>query len=211
MNFYDYCILQDQNLKEEQEFLSKINVKNLNFIKPFKHNISDKKIAIVGSGFFDKPYGSEIDAYTTVARFNNFKIKGFEDSVGSKTTINIINSHCILNPLKKNTEYSYLLIDTSRPYLMYDYYRNNLKEEYNMCILKPSMYFKLGKTLNRKYKTQGYFFVELCKNYFEELHLYGFHGDAHYFNPNHKVCRQHPLEKEHEMYKNWASSNFIIH
>ena len=48
-----------------------------------------KEIILVGNGssMLDKKNSYEIDSYKKVVRFNSFKIKGYEDYVGTKTNI----------------------------------------------------------------------------------------------------------------------------
>ena len=43
-------------------------------------------IAVVGNGRIAKPYGDVIDSHATVIRFNNFRLAGYEASVGTKVT-----------------------------------------------------------------------------------------------------------------------------
>jgi len=50
---------------------------------------SDETILVVGNGtsLLDYTNGKEIDAFDVVVRFNNYKLKGFEENVGTKTDI----------------------------------------------------------------------------------------------------------------------------
>jgi hypothetical protein len=43
-------------------------------------------VALVGNGHLGSSFGKQIDAFPTVIRFNNFRLKGFEDLCGTKTT-----------------------------------------------------------------------------------------------------------------------------
>jgi hypothetical protein len=63
------------------------------------------KVAIIGSSsiLLDKEYGSLIDSYDTVIRFNRAPTIGFEKYVGSKTTIRVTNPHVFQNiPVNDN-------------------------------------------------------------------------------------------------------------
>ena len=53
-------------------------------------------VALVGSSgcILDNKYGDIIDSHDTVIRFNAARVIGFEEYVGSKTTIRIMNGHC---------------------------------------------------------------------------------------------------------------------
>jgi hypothetical protein len=43
------------------------------------------RIALVGNGTPRHPFGKLIDSYNVVIRFNNYRIKGFEDWIGTRT------------------------------------------------------------------------------------------------------------------------------
>jgi hypothetical protein len=43
------------------------------------------RVALVGNGTPLRPFGTLIDRYDTVIRFNNFRIAGYERLIGSKT------------------------------------------------------------------------------------------------------------------------------
>lgn len=66
--------------------------KKLRLISP--NIFLSKNIAIVGnsSSILNKKLGKVIDEYDDVVRFNKAKIKNFEDYVGAKTTLRVINN-----------------------------------------------------------------------------------------------------------------------
>jgi len=45
-----------------------------------------RPIALVGNAAIHYPFGPRIDAYPTIIRFNNYRIRGFEDRVGTRTS-----------------------------------------------------------------------------------------------------------------------------
>jgi hypothetical protein len=51
-----------------------------------------KSIVVVGNGMsmLGSGLGSQIDAFDEVVRFNHFLIKGYEQDVGTKTTIMVM-------------------------------------------------------------------------------------------------------------------------
>ena len=55
----------------------------------------DKNVALVGSSgnLLNNSYGKEIDSFVDVIRFNRAPTKGYEDYVGSKSTIRCTNGH----------------------------------------------------------------------------------------------------------------------
>ena len=59
-------------------------------------DISDKVCVVGSSGsLLDASLGSLIDSYDDVVRFNRAPTDGYEDIVGSKTTLRVVNSHVI--------------------------------------------------------------------------------------------------------------------
>jgi|21_taG_2_1085346.scaffolds.fasta_scaffold00062_11 hypothetical protein len=58
-----------------------------------------RKVAIVGSSavLLKKEYGDIIDSYDTVIRFNRAPVVGYENFVGSKTDIRVVNAHVFTN------------------------------------------------------------------------------------------------------------------
>lgn len=165
-------------------------------------------VAVIGNGAFDRVHGPEIDAFPTVVRFNAFKTKGFEDLVGSKTTIHVLNSQNLGLALEDCENHVYLLIDTCTPGKMYEFYFANVCRIRGLRIIRPSSYQQLGRLLNGRYKTQGFFFTELARLHFSAVTIAGFSGHAHYFNPNWKMYTAHPLEAEHRKYTEWESDTF---
>ena len=64
-------------------------------IKFFKPNLRiSEKLAIVGSSasILKKKNGVKIDQYDEIIRFNNSKIQNYEEYVGTKTTIRVVNN-----------------------------------------------------------------------------------------------------------------------
>jgi hypothetical protein len=45
------------------------------------------RILLVGNGTILNPYQHRVDGYDVVIRFNNYRIKGFEELIGTKTTL----------------------------------------------------------------------------------------------------------------------------
>lgn len=72
-------------------------------LKTIKHIIPnlvlDENVAIIGSSarLLEKTYGNQIDLYSEVIRFNRAPVVGYEDHVGSKTTLRVVNNHVFDN------------------------------------------------------------------------------------------------------------------
>ena len=60
--------------------------------------LKNKTIAVVGNAIINKNYGKEIDSNDVVVRFNNFEIEGYEEKVGTKTTV---WAHCQRDDVKR--------------------------------------------------------------------------------------------------------------
>ena len=67
---------------------------------------SNSKVCLVGNSglMLDKKWGTSIDDYDVVVRFNHAPTEGYEEYVGSKTTLRMVNGHCFggLTDVKKN-------------------------------------------------------------------------------------------------------------
>jgi hypothetical protein len=61
-------------------------------------DFKDKTVAVVGSSghLLERNYSQLIDSHDIVLRFNQARVEGFEDYVGSKTTHRIVNTHTFL-------------------------------------------------------------------------------------------------------------------
>ena len=72
-------------------------------LKTIKHIIPnlvlDENVAIIGSSarLLEKTYGNQINLYSEVIRFNRAPVVGYEDHVGSKTTLRVVNNHVFDN------------------------------------------------------------------------------------------------------------------
>ena len=105
-------------------FKKKENFKNSN-LKKIK-NINST-ILIVGNSknIIDKNMGKKIDTFDNIIRFNDYKIKDFENDVGTKTSIHFVNhlngkNKDFVNNLKDDKLYITYLIKTKRN-------KNNIK------------------------------------------------------------------------------------
>lgn len=64
-------------------------------IKYVKPDLEITNVAVVGScdKLLKTEYGEEIDSHENVIRFNRAPTEGFEEHVGNKTTLRIVNGH----------------------------------------------------------------------------------------------------------------------
>ena len=61
-------------------------------------DFTGKNVAVVGSSghLLERDYASDIDSHDVVIRFNQARVEGYEESVGSKTDYRIVNVHTFL-------------------------------------------------------------------------------------------------------------------
>ena len=67
-------------------------------------DFKEKSVAVVGSSghLLERNYASLIDSHDAVIRFNQARVKGYEDYVGGKTTHRIVNTHTFLGTSGNN-------------------------------------------------------------------------------------------------------------
>uniref|UniRef100_A0A8C1S0Y1 Beta-galactoside alpha-2,6-sialyltransferase 2 n=1 Tax=Cyprinus carpio TaxID=7962 RepID=A0A8C1S0Y1_CYPCA len=141
--------------------------------------------------------GPEIDSHDAVLRFNAAPCKGYERDVGSKTTIRIMNSQILANPIHKfNSSLIYKNItlvawdpasynidlhkqpdyDLFTPYINH---RKNFPEQ-PFYILHPSFIWKLWDIVQSNTQeniqpnppSSGFIGIVMMMNFCEEVHVY---------------------------------------
>ena len=60
-------------------------------LEMFLLNLSGRMI-IVGNGPISRDYGALVDTYDVVVRINNYLLKGYERTVGTKTTVRLVST-----------------------------------------------------------------------------------------------------------------------
>jgi hypothetical protein len=152
-------------------------------------------LIIVGSGtsLLDKKNGNLIDSYDDVVRFNDYKIKGFEESVGTKTTI-WFNVNKQDKPgsqyLKKIFAHSWDEDINKCPVYNFFKGRSNIEK------LSREVINKVIKLTNGASPSTGLLAIYYFLQYYETLTITGFdwwnrqdhhyYGKKHYRGPNHK-------------------------
>lgn len=170
----------------------------------------DSKIIIVGNGgsLKDKELGGFIDSFDVVVRFNNFQLKGFEKSVGTKT--NIICRRCCDDVIMHDATNITALIG----FVTYGKWNTGME----IVAKQLKMYYKqkihivgtkecreIGEAIGleqplREWATIGGLAVPwFCKHYkAENITVCGFDDvlDTHYFNKPPKDSCYHNNDKE---------------
>lgn len=67
-------------------------------------NFTGKSVAIVGSSghLLERDYAQKIDNHDIIIRFNQARVEGYEEYVGTKTTFRIVNTHTFLGTSGSN-------------------------------------------------------------------------------------------------------------
>ena len=78
-----------------------MNNKNLEFVNP-NLSLSNEVIVVGSSSNLLKNYGELIDSYKNIIRFNRAPVNKFEEHVGHKTTLRVLNNHVFENKKMSN-------------------------------------------------------------------------------------------------------------
>ena len=199
----------------------------INFLTP--ELILSGKVAIVGSSdmLAGSSQGSSIDSFENVVRFNRAPTTDYEDDVGSKTTIRVVNNHVFagkkLDPKKwKNQPADFVkkLRDLDICYFGPDPQPWRLRYSYAdpSCRLfrfkyeeMPSLKNIFGYAGNKNF-TVG--FVCVCVSSGIVPELYGFDLEnrhrGHYFEPTPPMGSCHDRNKEQILLKRLQDDGKII-
>jgi len=198
----------------------------IKFIKP-NIEISDN-VAVIGSSvnLIKTRYGDEIDKFKDVIRFNRAPTIGYEDMVGSKTTIRASNSH-VFTGIPPDNRFN---VKTQNP--------NFIKQEQNCKIISVEYKKKYGDGSKYIHETSEVYFMDnldfLSKDFnllksptigFRMIYilisnnikptLYGFglnesDKPTHYWENLTHNSIHHNLNKEREVIKKWLEKDKII-
>ncbi len=189
----------------------------------FSPNLNLKNnLAIVGSAnsLLNTNYGNKIDTYEEILRFNIASTKSFEEHVGSRTTLRLINNHVFLDKLKhqnlfdndKNLavispiRFSKEEITNGKIDLKNYFFCDNKINQYFCCfffIKYFSLFKNLITTLKKKNFSIGFYTILLCIISGIKPDIYGFDINedtilrSHYFRKNFPIGGYHDLQKEH--------------
>lgn len=191
-----------------------------------------KNLCIIGSSdnVIDKGFGKEIDAFDEVVRFNRAPVVGWEEHVGSKTTIRGSNGHVFGNKkpdltrftkagqdqhfIAKQKNQSHLLISPNPE----REFRNGERQMHKTCKafhIFPKFYWKTKKDLDfGNNPTVGFQFIYLCLCNGIIPHLYGFGmnegGNSSHYWEKRDLKASHNMKFERNILKKWNEEGKIV-
>ena len=210
---------------------------NDNIIQPFLTKTtpdlfklpSDSKVCLVGNSglMLEKKWGSEIDDYDIVIRFNHAPTDGYQDYVGSKTTLRLVNGHCFggTTKVERNpTAKSDFLPSLPKQDIICKTWNveefmlgvfNNVNK-HNLYFINPQFIQEVTKYTPGQEPTAGFVMLMLLLPFFKQVSIYGFtfwegDYDYHYFEkvPFHANQLGHNFNSEKEVITQLEKSNQI--
>lgn len=146
-------------------------------VNDFKKHIEDKPVLLIGnSPRVSDNMGSLIDSGKfNVIRFNNFNTNGYEDKIGTKTDIWIMNEMvCCSNPLHKKYNKCFCKYDNKN--IMYPIFKFFIDPFKKVPILPSDYYFHKKYKFNANFSS-GLYMILLCLECGKTPYIYGFDLD----------------------------------
>jgi hypothetical protein len=183
-----------------------------------------ENVAVIGSSYtlLNNQYGEEIDSFDDVIRFNRAPIKGFENHVGTKTTVRAANIH-VFTGRPPDSRFN---IKTQNPKFIKNEQNCNI-----VCVQKVSNankfihesskpYFMDSMSfLNNKYNlgkdpTVGFrmIYILIANNYKPTLFGFGVNESdkpTHYWEKLNHKSTYHNLNKERDIIKKWVEKDKV--
>lgn len=158
--------------------------------------MSKEKIALIGnsSKLLNNDYSELIDSHDWVIRFNQARVKGFENYVGSKTSIRMVNHHVFTGTTNASffSKYDVNFIPSlNEPLILCKYLPNfkNIAKSRNIRVpisyVKDKTYDKACDMLkNEKSPSMGFIAIVFSLEIFNKVSIFGFDLDKTN-NPSH--------------------------
>lgn len=196
-------------------------MKKIKFIKP--DLILHESVAIVGSSnnVLNRYNGGVIDRFKEVVRFNRAPVKGYEQDVGSRTTLRVVNPHvftCEKFTRWKTDNNFVQRIRNGRIVCMGHHSKGHFKRQEK--IDKSNQLFhcehfgsiKIPEIKNGT-PTIGIAFIWLCIQADIVPHVFGFgvyeNGISHYFEERDNKSNCHNYNPERDALKRWYQEGKI--
>jgi hypothetical protein len=152
-------------------------------------------ICIVGNAETIRKNGGLIDSFPTVIRINNFKIDGYEDYIGSKTTLRCINAWLNIEHKNMHREFSPFHIK-SKECKYHEYY--SLRNENPVATAYTDIHTVIDKKIINP--STGLALIQLCTLLGITVDLFGFDGfkTGHYWEKcAHNLSHHSTYEKRY--------------
>ena len=188
-------------------------------------DFTDRKVAVVGSSghLLERNYASLIDSHDYVIRFNQARIKGYEDFVGTKTTHRILNTHTFLgisgnDRFPKNdsmfvTKLENQEVIINRPV---DITQIKLRSPNNNVSIISDKFWDYCRGLlnNKKDPSVGFLGVVMAIQTAAVVNVFGFDQEAttykkHYWEEVRAIGGHHNFSIEKELFKELQNLNKI--
>ena len=198
----------------------------------------NENIAIIGSSgsLLDVSLGKEIDSFTEVVRFNRAITCDYEEFVGSKTTLRVVNRHVALNKNLHSPEVHKEMVKNGlwlgqpsnfiknlRDTKIMQYGASFTEEEIEENIHKSNDFFNfkynaldtLNYIVNEKRFSVGVGFIKLCVYSGLVPHIYGFdlkNADrSHYWEKRSGPGDCHNVSAEQKMLQSLIKNKQVIY
>jgi len=206
-------------------------MKKIVFFKPeLKIN---ENLTIIGSSKYilNKKKGHEIDKFDEIIRFNTATTDSYEEFVGKKTTLRVINNHLFLESMKlpKDKVNRIAVINPnkfleeekkffSRDKKKYFFFENKINQFLlSFFFIKYlSIFFRLLFLIKKKNFSVGFLTILSCIASGLKPTLYGFdinedmENRSHYYMDGFPIGRKHNLEEEHKIIKLLKDKNLLF-
>lgn len=177
--------------------------------------LNGKRCALIGNSghLLDQNYASLIDSHDVVIRFSLAPVKGFENKVGTKTSLRIINNKTfsgIKDPMAEEEKDDHLLdfIDDNILVALWEdrHFQTSIfkfSHARQLLFLNQDFRHSICNRYFYRSATTGYIGILLALNLFENISLFGFsfyQGDwkqRHYFED----CKPYISEHSHDQEK----------
>lgn len=186
----------------------------LNFLKYY----SQPEVAVIGSGpHNNNRYGEIINNCNTVIRFNNYQIKGYEQFIGTKTTIWMYSS-VIWYKVKsqQNSCEQVWVVGMPRLAIRKEVTHNALTEKKaHLRIIDEREFRNMQNVLQLQHPSTGLMGLYLAIQEFKgPILVSGFNGfqknkNLHYYNNNWDY-QIHDSIKERQWLQQWRSQGLIV-
>jgi hypothetical protein len=182
--------------------------------------MNKETIALVGSStnLLNKNYARLIDSHDWVIRFNQARVTGFENHVGSKTSIRMINHHVFTGTTDTNLFSKYdvnFIPSVNEPLILCRYLSNfeNIAKLRNIKVpisyIKDETYSKACVMLkNEKSPSMGFISIVFALEIFDNISIFGFdlnktNNPSHYWEEtnNFNASNYHNFSIENEKIK----------